>query len=107
MFLLFSFNATFTWALVVIALVCVLCKLADGWKAMWLSAAAQANVPAGGATGAMFAARSLALVAQPFILGALLIVTDAVAVVVIGALCLVCAGAFFAITRSVDYLKKV
>ena len=48
---------------------------------------------------ALFATRSLALVAQPFILGALLGMTDSFAVIVIGLLCLACAG-LFAMTQS-------
>ena len=47
----------------------------------------------------MFATRSLALLAQPFILGALLGVTDSLAVIVIGVLCVACAVAFYLATR--------
>lgn len=99
-FLQFSLNTTLVWSIVVIALVGVLGKSSDGWKAMWLRVAGEADVPAGEATGAMFAARSLALVAQPFILSALLGATDSVAVIVIGAICVVCAIAFYRLTRK-------
>ncbi len=98
-FLLFAVNTTLLWSVAVIAIVAVLCKSSDGWKTMWLKAAGEADVPIGRATGAMFAVRSLALVAQPFILGALLGATDSLAVIVIGLICLACAGLFFGITR--------
>jgi len=98
-FLLFAVNTTLAWSIAVIALVGLLCKSSEGWKVMWLKAAGEAGVPAGRATGAMFAARSLALIAQPFILGALLGATDSVAVIVIGLVCIVCAGMFFLVTR--------
>ena len=99
-FLLFAVNTTLVWSVAVIALVALLCKLSDGWKAIWLQSAGEVGVPAGAATGTMFATRSLALVAQPFILGALLGVPDNVAVIVIGVLCVVCAGLFRLVTRA-------
>lgn len=102
-FLLFSVNTTLVWSFAVVALVGLLCKSADAWKVLWLAAADKACVPAGGATGAMFALRSLALVVQPFILAALLGATSSLAVIVIGMLCLVCAGLFFLTTRSSLY----
>lgn len=98
-FLLFAVNTTLLWSVAVVALVALLCKSSDGWKAMWLKSAGEVGVPAGSATGAMFATRSLALVAQPFILSALLGATDSVAVIVIGVICALCAAAFFAVTR--------
>lgn len=98
-FLLFAIRTTLVWSIAVIALVGVLGKSTDGWKAMWLYSADMAGVPAGRATGAMFAARSAALIAQPFILGALLGVVSSVAVVVIGAICVLAAGLFFLTTR--------
>ncbi|MBQ6391702.1 MAG: hypothetical protein IJH88_08835 [Eggerthellaceae bacterium] len=67
---------------------------------MWAKAANEADVPAGQATSALFATRGLALVAQPFVLSALLGATDSIAVIVIGAICLACAGLFFLTTRD-------
>ena len=67
---------------------------------MWLKAAGDAGVPDGHATGAMFATHSMALIGQPFLLGALLSAAPNVAVIVIGAFCLVCAAAFFLATRK-------
>ena len=104
-FLLFAVKTTLIWSIAVVAIVGVLCKSSDGWKAMWLKAAGDAGVPAGRATGAMFAARSLALIAQPFILGALLGATDAEAVIVIGVICAACALLFFLITRRSSLVK--
>lgn len=98
-FLLFAINTTLVWSIAVIALVGLLCKSTDGWKAMWLKAAEAVGVPTGRATSAMFATRSLALIAQPFVLGALLGATDSVAVIVIGLICVACAGLFFLTTR--------
>ena len=98
-FLLFSVKTTLVWSVAVIALVGLLAKMADGWRGMWVGAAEATGIPAGQASGAMLATRSLALVAQPFILGALLGATDSAAVTVIGALCLLCAVAFFFATR--------
>ena len=104
-FLLFALNTTLVWSIAVIAIVAVLCKSADGWKRMWLATAREAGVPAGRATSAMFATRSLALVAQPFILSALLGATNAVAVIVIGLICAACAGLFFLTTRRTSLAK--
>ena len=104
-FVLFALNTTIVWSMAVIAIIAVLCKASEGWKGLWLKAAGEAGVPTGRATSAMFAARSLALVAQPFILGALLGATDSVAVIVIGLICLVCAGLFFLITRRTSLAK--
>ena len=98
-FLLFALNATLVWSITVVALIGVLGKAAESWRVLWLKSASDAGVPAGRATSAMFATRSLALIAQPFILGALLGATDSVAVIVIGLLCLVCAGLFYLATR--------
>ncbi|MBQ9004364.1 MAG: MFS transporter [Eggerthellaceae bacterium] len=98
-FLLFAVRTTLAWSLVVIPLVALLCKSSDGWKALWLEAAGKAGVAAGRAMGAMFATRSIILIAQPFILGALLGVADSVAIIVIGALCAACSLAFYLATR--------
>ena len=99
-FLLFSINTTLVWSVAVIPLVALLCKTSDGWKVMWMKAANDADVPAGQAASAMFVSRSLALVAQPFVLRALLGATDSIAVIVIGVICLACAGLFFLVTRE-------
>lgn len=105
-FLLFAIKTTLVWSIAVIALVGVLCKSAEGWRAMWLKSASEADVPAGRATGAMFAVRSLALIAQPFILSALLGRTDSLAVIVIGLVCAACAGLFFLVTRNTSLAKE-
>lgn len=105
-FLLFSVNTTLVWSFAVIALVALLCKSTENWKALWMAAAAEADVATGRATSAMFSTRSLALVAQPFILGALLGATDSVAVIVIGVFCLVCAALFTQFTRQ-SFLKDL
>ncbi len=99
-FLLFSFNATLAWSVAVIALVGLLCKTSDAWKSLWLNAASEAGVSAGRATGVMFSVRSLARVAQPFILGGLLGVSGEIAFIAIGAFCVACAGLFFLLTRK-------
>ena len=96
----FAINTTLVWSVAVIALVAVLAKSSDGWKGLWMKAASDAGVPAGSATGAMFAMRNMALIAQPFILGALLGAADNVAVIIIGVLCAACAGVFFLVTRD-------
>ncbi|MBO7675647.1 MAG: MFS transporter [Atopobiaceae bacterium] len=98
-FLLFSFNTTLVWAVVTIALVGVLCKSSDGWKAMWPRSAAANGLPAGMATGTMFSVRSILLIVQPLLLGALLNVSNQTAVVVLGVACLLCALAFWLATR--------
>lgn len=105
-FMLFSVNTTLVWSFAVVALVALFCKLADGWKAIWLASAGEEGVPTGRATGAMFATRSLALVAQPFILGALLGAADSVAVIVIGVFCLLCSATFYLITRNTPLKSK-
>lgn len=98
-FLLFAVNTTLVWSVVVIMLVALLYKSSEDWKALWPQAADAVDVPAGQATAALLATRSLALTVGPFILGALLGVTDSVAVIVIGAICVICAGLFYLITR--------
>ncbi|MBP3885244.1 MAG: MFS transporter [Olsenella sp.] len=105
-FLLFSLNATIVWAVVVIVIVAVLCKSTDGWKGMWLHSAAEAGVPAGAATGAMFGTNGIFLVVQPFVLGALLAEKDAVMVLVIGAVCFVCAVLFLLLTRRTKAFRE-
>ena len=102
LFLLFSLNTTMVWAVVVIALVGVFCKSSDGWKAMWLRSAQFCGVPAGQATGLMFAARSVALIIQPMLLGLLLSMRDSVVVIIIGAICVLCAGIFVLMTRRTE-----
>lgn len=91
--------AVHTCVFAVIALVGLLSKTSDGWKGMWIKAAQDIGVPAERATGAMFATRSLARIAQPFMLRALLGATESVAVTVIGAFCIVCAALFVLVTR--------
>lgn len=98
-FLLFAVNTTLVWSIAVIALVGVLGKSSDGWKAMWLKSAGDTGVSAGRGTSSMLVTRSFALIVQPFIMGALLGLTDAVAVIVIGLICAACAGLFFLVTR--------
>lgn len=90
-FAAFSLNTTVVWGVVVIALVGLLVKAAAVWKPLWIASAEEANVPLGWATGAMFIVRSVARIAKPFILGAL-IVSGQPSVVVIGAFCLACAA---------------
>lgn len=104
-FLLFAVNTTIAWSIAVIALVGLFGKTAEGWKIIWLKAAGEAGVPIGRATSAMFATRSLALIVQPFILGALLGASDSFAVIVIGLICAVCAGLFFLVTRRSSLAK--
>ena len=98
-FLLFSFNTTLVWAVVTIALVGVLCKCSDGWKALWPRSAEMMGLSTGLATGAMFSMRSILLIVQPLLLGFLLTVSDRMAVIVIGLVCAVCAIAFYLTTR--------
>ena len=98
-FLLFSLNTTLLWSVAVVAIVGVLCKSSDGWKGLWMQVAGEEDMPAGVATGAMFAARSAALIVRPSLFGALLGATDSIAVIVIGALCMLCAALFYFLTR--------
>ena len=98
-------NTTLVWSIAVIALVGLLCKTSDGWKVMWLKAAGEAGVSNGRATSAMFAVRSIALIAQPFIMGALLGATDSTAVIVIGLICAISAALFFLLTRHTTLSK--
>ncbi|MDO4537334.1 MAG: MFS transporter [Coriobacteriales bacterium] len=98
-FLLFSLNTSFVWAVVTIALVGVLCKASDGWKALWVRSANAHGVAAGLATGEMFAVRSVLLVVRPLLLGFLLNVGDRALVIVLGVLSTLCAAAFFRFTR--------
>lgn len=99
-FLLFSFNTTLAWAVVTIALVGVLCKSSDGWKALWPRSAKANGLTTGYAMGIMFAVRSVLLIVQPLILGALLMAGDKVPPIALGIVCAVCAVAFFASTRN-------
>lgn len=98
-FLLFSFNTTFVWAAVTIALVGLLCKASDGWKAMWPRSAKANGLNTGIAISAMFAVRSVLLIVQPMLLGLLLSIGDRTAVIVLGIMCSVCAVAFYHIMR--------
>ncbi len=104
-FLLFAVKTTLVWSFAVIALVGVFGKTSDGWKAMWIKGAGSCGVPAGSATSAMYATRSLTLIVQPFVMGALLGATDAVAVIVLGVVCVVCAALFFLVTRRTVIVK--
>lgn len=106
-FLLFSFNTTIVWAVVTIALVGLLCKTADAWKALWPRSAHGHGLATGMATGAMFAVRSLLLIVQPLLLGALLSVGDQAAVIVLGCICLACATAFYFTTRHSSIAPQV
>ncbi len=105
-FLLFSFNTTFVWAAVTIALVGLLCKASDGWKAMWPRSAKANGLTTGIATGAMFAVRSMLLIVQPMLLGLLLFIGDRAAVIVLGVICAVCAVAFYYTTRHSAFAPK-
>lgn len=98
-FLLFSFNTTLVWAIVTIALVGVLCKATDGWKAMWPRSAKANGLTTGVATGSMFATRSVLLIVQPLLLGVLLMAGNNMPVIVLGIICVVCATLFFITTR--------
>ena len=98
-FLLFSFNTTLAWAVLTIALVGVLCKATDGWKAMWPRSAKANGLTTGMATGSMFAVRSVLLIVQPLILGALLAAGNKTTVIVLGIICAVCAVLFYLTTR--------
>ncbi|MDO4796598.1 MAG: MFS transporter [Coriobacteriales bacterium] len=99
-FLCFSLNTTIVWGVVVIALVGLLVKIANAWKPLWITSAGKANVPLGWATGAMFVVRSVARIAKPFILTGLILVGGRLAIIVIGAFCLVCAATLYFVTRK-------
>lgn len=101
-FLLFSLNTSVVWAVVVIALVGVLRNTAEGWDGPWMRAAEKCGVPAGTSTGAMFATESVILIVQPIILGFLVGVGSATAVLVIGAACVACALLYRAISRRLE-----
>ena len=97
-FLLFSLNNTVGWAVAAIALIGVFKKASDGWKAMWLKSAGKYGLPAGKATGAMFATNGIELVIRPVVLGAI-VSHGSVASLVLGILCAACAGLFWLVTR--------
>ena len=99
-FLTFSLNTRFSWAVVAIALVGVLTKMGDAWKALWAHQAGLCGVAPGRATGAMFAMRSVLLVVQPLLLGALLNVSSRIAATLLGIICLVCVVLFGILTRK-------
>ena len=99
-FLLFAVKTLLAWAIAVIAIVGLLCKFAEGARGLWIQSARNADVPIGHAVGALLATRSLARMAQPFVLAALLGVADDVAVIIIGVFCLICALAFSCIARE-------
>jgi predicted MFS family arabinose efflux permease len=105
-FLLFSFNTTLVWATVTIALVGMLCKSADGWKAMWPRSAEAIGLTTGIATGLMFSVRSILLIVQPLVLGALLSISDRASVVVLGIVCSICAVAFYRTTKKTALAPK-
>lgn len=98
-FLLFSYNTSLVWSVVTIALVGMLCKASDGWKALWPRSAEASGLPAGMATGMMFSVRSVLLIVQPLLLGALLSEGNRTAVIVLGVGCSLCALAFWLTTR--------
>ncbi len=98
-FLLFSFNTALVWAVVTIAVVGVLCKASDGWKALWPRSAKANGLATGIATGSMFAVRSVLLIVQPLLLGALLAAGNNLPMIVLGLICAVCAVAFYFTTR--------
>lgn len=101
-FLLFSFNTTLAWAVIVIALVGVLSKTADGWKALWLRSAHAQAFPRGRTTGMMFAVRSVLLTVQPLVLTLLLTRGEHAAIITLGFVCIVCAILFWFTTRNTD-----
>ena len=105
-FLLFSLNATLVWAIVSIVLVGMLCKAADGWKALWIRSADACGVSAGVTVGAMFATRSVILVVQPLLLGWLLGSGNQVVTVVLGLLCAACGVMFYFTTRRTALAPK-
>lgn len=90
-FLLFSFNTTLVWSVAVVAVLGVLVKASNVWRGLWLGLADREGVPAGPATGTMFAVRSLTLVAQPFVMAALVGANHSNAAVVLGLFCAACA----------------
>ncbi|MBR3314439.1 MAG: MFS transporter [Atopobiaceae bacterium] len=98
-FLLFSFNTTLVWAVVTIALVGMLFKATDGWKALWPRSARALGLTTGLTTGVMFAMRSVLLIVQPLVLGTLLSLNSSIAVVVLGIVCSICSATFYLITR--------
>lgn len=99
-FLLFAVKTQLAWAVAVIAIVGLLCKFGEGARNLWIQSARGADVPIGHAVSALFATRSLARMAQPFVLAALLGVADNVAVIIIGVFCLICALVFSYIARD-------
>ena len=99
-FMLFSLNTTFVWAVVVVALVGIFSKASDAWKGLWLRSADAAGVSAGTATGMMFATRSLALVIQPLLLTGLTSSLGDSNVLVIGSICLVSTLLFVYLTHD-------
>ena len=105
-FLVFSFNNTMVWAVVTIALVGVLCKASDGWKALWVRSAKATGVSTGLATGEMFAVRSVLLVVQPLLLGLLLALDSRWPVIVLGSISLFCAVMLHFTTRNSPLAPK-
>ena len=101
-FLVFSFNSTITWAVVVIALVAVFSKSSDGWKALWLRSAKSRSFPRGRTVGLMFATRSMLLVVQPLILSLLLSAGERVAIISLGIVCVLCAAAFLLASQDTE-----
>lgn len=105
-FLVFSFNTTLEWSILVIALVAVLSKSSDGWKALWLRAAEARDFPRSHTVGMMFATRAILLVVQPLILTALLNEAGRFAITVLGVLCVLCAGLFWYTTRNSELIQR-
>ena len=99
-FLLFALNHQVGWAVASIALVGVLKKASDGWKAMWVSSAHKYRLPTGEAIGAMFATNSIMNVVRPLLLGYLITLGSDTAPLVLGGICAVSAVAFVVCTRD-------
>ncbi|MBR3316693.1 MAG: MFS transporter [Atopobiaceae bacterium] len=99
-FLMFSFNKTVGWAVAAIALVGLFKKASDGWKPIWLAVAHERKLPAGKATGAMFATSSIELVVRPVLLGALVSEGSGTSSLVLGGICGICAVLYVLVTRG-------
>lgn len=99
-FVLFSFNTTLVWSIVVVFFVGLLGKLTDGWESLWLAIADEAGVSAAYATSTMLGVRNVAMVLRTFILGVLLGGDDAMPVVVVGFVCVICAALFVPLSRK-------
>ena len=98
-FVLFFLNRTAVWAVVVIVLVGLFAKTGESWKGLWLRAADANGVPKSIAGGTMFAARNVANIIQPLLLGFFLMFGQRFAIIALGLFCLVCAGGFVLFAR--------